>query len=144
MILKPRTKGPWQNEHAHRETRRTPLKVEAWGRQLKSHAAEYGEHVDDSDTGYPVAVLKLFADAMKRCPPSISIDTKIMEGQPCVAGTRIPIRSVLRAVEHYGSIDGAVGCYPNLSTQQVQDALFFSQVILELPCGFDETSAAAR
>ena len=81
---------------------------------------------------------------MKRCPSSISIDSNVMDGQPCVAGTRIPVRSVLRAIEHYGSIEGAVECYPNLTTQQVQDALFFSQVILELSSGFDESSVVTR
>ncbi|SRR5258708_37676336 len=142
MIHKIRT-GPWQNEHVHRESRRRHSKLEGWGRQLKSHALQYGERTNDSHDGYPEPVLILFEDAVKRCPSSISIDSNVMDGQPCIAGTRIPVRSVLRAIEHYGSIAGAIECYPTLTAQQVQDALFFSQVILELPSGFDETSVVA-
>lgn len=143
MIRKLRT-TPWQNAHIHRDSRRAHSNIEHWGQSLKTHAVEYGEQTSDADSGYPEAILKRFEDAMKRCPSSISIDSNVMDGQPCVAGTRIPVRSVLRAIEHYGSIEGAVECYPNLTTQQVQDALFFSQVILELSSGFDESSVVTR
>ena len=73
---------------------------------------------------------------------SISIDPDIMEGQPCVTGTRIPVRAVLRAIEHYESLDGAIMCYPHLTKEQVKDVLYFSQVLLE-PRGIDEASTAA-
>jgi uncharacterized protein (DUF433 family) len=116
--------------------------MEGWGRPLDSHAIEYGEQATGADSGYPDAILKLFEDAIMRCPSSISIDVDVMEGQPCIAGTRIPVRSVLRAVEHYGSIEGAIRCYPDLTTQQVQDALFFSQVLLEASRGIDTIAPA--
>lgn len=82
--------------------------------------------------------------ALKLCP-SVSIKETVMEGQPCIAGTRIPVRAVLRAVEHYGSIEGALSCYPHLSSQNVKDALYFAQVVLEaLPGGLDEITPANR
>jgi uncharacterized protein (DUF433 family) len=128
---------PWQNQHVHRESRRIHLRTEGWGLSTKSHAAEFGEQTIESIGEYPDALLNRFEDAIGRCPSSISIDTEVMEGQPCIAGTRIPVRSVLRAIEHYGSIEGAVECYPDLTPEQVQDALFFAQVILEIPRGID-------
>ena len=75
--------------------------------------------------------------------PSISMDVEIMQGQPCIFGTRIPVRSVLRALEQYGSVIGVKNCYPHLTTEQVGDALYFSQIVLELPSGIDETSPIA-
>jgi uncharacterized protein (DUF433 family) len=80
--------------------------------------------------------------ALKRCR-GISIDPEIMEGRPCVAGTRIPVRAVLRVIEQYGSIADAVKCYPHLSLDQVRESVYFSQLLLELPDGIDETSAAS-
>jgi uncharacterized protein (DUF433 family) len=71
-----------------------------------------------------------------RCP-SISIDDEIMDGQPCIEGTRIPVRSVIRAVELYGSIDGAVKCYPHLNAQHIKDALYFTQIVLEQRLAFE-------
>ena len=66
-----------------------------------------------------------------------------MEGQPCISGTRIPVRAVLRAIEYYESLDGAIRCYPHLTKSQVKDALYFSQVLLEPQSGIDEASTAA-
>jgi uncharacterized protein (DUF433 family) len=134
---------PWQNHDVHRESTRIRLRLEDWGCSPKVHAVVYGEEATAADGGYTEALLKVFGDAMTRCRSSISIDPYIMEGQPCIAGTRIPVRSVLRAIEHYGSIKEAIKCYPGLTSQQVQDALFFSQVILELPSGIDKPALAS-
>jgi uncharacterized protein (DUF433 family) len=75
--------------------------------------------------------------------PTISINPNIMEGRPCIAGTRIPVRAVLRVIEQYGSVDEAVRCYPHLTAEQVKDALYFSEMILEPPSGIDETAIAS-
>lgn len=106
-------------------------------------------HADDSDHtshvvtyGYIPEVLALFDMAAKRCP-SISLDPEVMEGQPCIVGTRIPVRSVLRAVEQYGSVEEAVRCYPHLTVDLIKDALYFSQVVLEPSSGLEEPTAAA-
>ena len=91
---------------------------------------------------YPEALEKLFARAIERCP-SISVDKDIMQGQPCIFGTRIPVRSVLRVLEHSASADAVKESFPHLTTQQVEDVLYFSQLILELPSGVDETAIIA-
>ncbi len=127
------------HEHVHRQSRMMKKRCLEWPLRLR----DYVEAQQDARTvsEYPAALLTVFEATMKRCP-SVSIDTDVMAGQPCIAETRIPVRSILRAIEHYGSIEGAVMCYPDLTAQQVQDALFFSQVILELPRG-DESSVAS-
>ncbi len=90
---------------------------------------------------YAKGVQESFEQAVKRCP-TVVINHDIMEGQPCVVGTRIPVRAVLRALEQYGSIEGVRTCYPHLTKSQVEDALYFCQIILEPPGGLDETSTA--
>ena len=85
--------------------------------------------------------MKSFEDAMRRCP-TISVDEEIMDGQPCIAKTRIPVRAVLRALEQYGSIDEVRRCYPHLTKDQVEDALYFSQIVLELPGGLEDAETA--
>lgn len=137
MIQRQET-GTWKNPHPHHRRKQEPR-----GRTLQDHASEFGEQaVETSISEYPIALVKRFKEAMNRCPASISIDVDVMDGQPCISGTRIPVRSILRAIEHYGSIEGAMVCYPDLTAQQVQDALFFSQVILELPRGDDSSVAS--
>ena len=80
--------------------------------------------------------------ALTRCP-TIAVDPEVMGGQPCIAGTRIPVRSVLRVVEHYGSLEEVVKCYPHLTHDQGKDAIYFTQVLLELSSGIDQTSVAS-
>jgi uncharacterized protein (DUF433 family) len=96
-----------------------------------------------AECSYPRDVLNLFWSAVLRCP-QISMDSAIMQGQPCIAGTRIPVRSILRVIEQYGSVGDVKRCYPHLTTEQVEDALYFSQIILELPSGPDKSTAPAR
>jgi uncharacterized protein (DUF433 family) len=66
-----------------------------------------------------------------------------MDGKPCIVGTRVPVASVLRAIEQYGSVDGAVMCYPHISAEQVKDALYFTQLVLESPDGINEIAVAS-
>jgi uncharacterized protein (DUF433 family) len=133
----------WRNESD--ASRRTKLKgspVDLW---LRVAASAPPKCVDapPNDTGYPAAVLSIFESASRRCP-SIILNREIMEGQPCIVGTRIPVKAVLRAIEQYGSLDGVRKCYPHLTNDQVEDALYFSQLVLELPSGIDQSSVASR
>jgi uncharacterized protein (DUF433 family) len=65
--------------------------------------------------------------------PSITVDHKVLSGTPRIAGTRIPVYMVLDAVEYYGTLDGALRSYPDLTLQQVKDALSFAGTVLEYP-----------
>jgi uncharacterized protein (DUF433 family) len=77
----------------------------------------------------PLPFSEILTEAVKKCS-SISMDPRRMQGSPCIAGTRIPVHLVLWAVEQHGSIDGALKSYPDLTTQQVKDALYFGEVVL--------------
>jgi uncharacterized protein (DUF433 family) len=134
----------WQTSHTHHDSRSRLLKLSRWGRLYKPYEREQSEElatVGHAASQYPKDVANSFEDALRRCP-SVSIDAEIMEGQPCIGGTRIPVRAVLRAIEQYGNVQDVVTCYPHLTVEQVEDALYFSQVVLELPSGLDETTVA--
>lgn len=138
--MKLNTETIWRGTPSHhRESlgRRHSLWLTAVSRKRTTPCYE-GE---SNDNCYSPAISALFENAAKRSP-SVSIDREIMEGQPCITGTRIPVRSVLRALELYGSLEGVKSCYPELDLELVKDALYFSQIVLELPRGVDEAEVA--
>jgi uncharacterized protein (DUF433 family) len=146
MKLSPeKTRVLWRDApHAHHRTGRRRLLPGIWPRIQKQHV-----HTEDEDNpdcqvylGYTQALVGAFERAAKESA-SVSINPSIMDGQPCIAGTRIPVHSVLRAIEHYGSLEEAVKCYPHLTIPQVKDALFFAQTVLEPVDGIDETETTS-
>ena len=78
------------------------------------------------------SIHEMYKCALERCP-SISINVRRQQGVPCIKGTRIPAHLVIWAVEQSGSIAGALKSYPDLTTQQVKDALYFAETILGSP-----------
>lgn len=81
---------------------------------------------------YAVSVEQAFRIAA-RDYPAVSVRSDIMMGAPCVSGTRIPIYTVLEAVEHYGELRGAIKSYPRLTLEQVKDAIGFAKSVIECP-----------
>ena len=69
--------------------------------------------------------------------PHIAIDAEILGGTPRVAGTRIPVYMVLDAVEYYGALEGALKSYPQLSLEQVKEAVGFAGTVLEHPVDYE-------
>lgn len=76
-----------------------------------------------------ILVSEVYRRALAECP-SISVDARRQHGLPCIVGTRIPVHLVIWAVEQSGSIKGALKSYPDLSPEQVRDALYFAETIL--------------
>ena len=72
----------------------------------------------------------------------IAIDADVICGTPRIAGTRIPVYMVLDAVQHYGTLEGALLSYPHLSIEQVKDALRFSVEVLEHPVEYKSEAIA--
>jgi uncharacterized protein (DUF433 family) len=68
---------------------------------------------------------------------SIAIDDEIIGGTPRIAGTRIPVYMVLDAVEYYGELEGARKSYPQLSLEQVKEAVSFAGSVLEHPVDYE-------
>ena len=69
--------------------------------------------------------------------PTVSVNPNVMGGAPCIDGTRIPVYMILDAIEHHGSPDGVLESYPNLTAEQVKDAIGFAKVVVECPLGDD-------
>ena len=55
----------------------------------------------------------------------IVCDPAVLEGEPTVRGTRIPVRSVVLAAREFGGVDGARRAYPQLDVRAVKDALAY-------------------
>jgi uncharacterized protein (DUF433 family) len=89
------------------------------------------------------SIKMVYSLAASECP-SISVNPRVQNGKPCIAGTRIPVHLVLWSVEHKGSIAGALKSYPDLTTQQIKDALYFAEVILGSPNVNSEAATSAR
>jgi uncharacterized protein (DUF433 family) len=92
--------------------------------------------------GEAQSLLAVFQEAARELP-SIHIDSEIQGGAPVVKGTRIPVHLVLRAIEQHGTLEGAIRSYPELSLDQVKDALYFARVILGCPSGVKEVPATS-
>ncbi len=100
------------------------------------------EKVINKAVAFPLLHSAAISMALKRTP-LISVDPKVMQGQACIAGTRIPVAAVIRVIEHYGSLDDVVACYPHLTKEQAKQALCFSQMVLEPLSGEDEFTPSA-
>src|SRR5437763_16977061 len=85
----------------------------------------FGAFTRPSDASWISKPFSVVLESAQREIPTILMDASMMQGQPCIEGTRIPVRAVLRAIEHYVPLDNVVKCYPHLTVQQVKDALFF-------------------
>jgi uncharacterized protein (DUF433 family) len=56
----------------------------------------------------------------------ITVDHRIMGGVPCVAGTRIPVATVVGLVANGLTIDEIVAEYPQLTAADVQACLGYA------------------
>ena len=65
----------------------------------------------------------------------IRIDHGILGGSPRIVNTRIPVYMILDAIEFHGDLAGAIKSYPELTIEQVRDAVLFASEVLECPCG---------
>jgi uncharacterized protein (DUF433 family) len=63
--------------------------------------------------------------------PSIVVRRGLMGGNPCVKGTRIPVYMILDGIEYHGNLKGVLKSYPQLTIEQVRDAVRFSKIAME-------------
>lgn len=74
----------------------------------------------------------------------IAREYTILGGEPVVKGTRIPVRSIVRAFEIYGDRGRVLQAFPSLKPEQVDAAMRFYQHNPELIRQYiDENEAAA-
>jgi uncharacterized protein (DUF433 family) len=99
----------------------------------------WGRSYEEEIRSYAVSVAEAFQMANKQYP-SISVDSEVMAGAPCLQNTRIPVYMILDAIEYYGNIEAATHSYPSISLQQVKDAIGFAKLVVECPLEDDSTS----
>lgn len=61
----------------------------------------------------------------------ISVDHRIMGGVPCIRGTRIPVTAVVGMVAEGMATDDIVAAFPQLSPEDVRDALRFAAAAVD-------------
>lgn len=108
--------------------RRPPRKVvrEGWSFP-RSEAEDYARIGKDLGASLRQSFQKVLEQF-----PSIAMNDDVLGGTPRIAGTRVPLYMVVRAVRHFGSIEGAMEEY-DLTRVQVTEALAFAASVLELP-----------
>jgi len=82
--------------------------------------------------GTAMTMEEIFGLASKEVP-TVTVRKGCVGGKPCIEGTRVPVYMILDAIEYSGSLDGAIESYPQLSREQVKEAVRFSKLILECP-----------
>jgi|SRR5271166_4160361 len=106
-------------------------KLDRWGSIHFAHfhhVAECPSPTKDLSISFEKVLYKSMQDF-----PLIAMDRDILCGTPRIAGTRIPVYMVLDAVQHYGTLDGARISYPQLTAEQVKEAVSFAGIVLEQP-----------
>ena len=79
---------------------------------------------------FSISLREAFAVAKDQVP-SITIRPGLVGGNPCVTGTRIPVYMILDAIEYYGTLKRVLKSYPQLTSEQVKDAVRFAKIALE-------------
>jgi uncharacterized protein (DUF433 family) len=61
----------------------------------------------------------------------ITVDPKQMNGQPCIRGMRLTVRRVVESVSLYPNREDLLREYPELTNEDIQQALEFAAANLE-------------
>jgi uncharacterized protein (DUF433 family) len=102
----------------------TELRELRFGKFLRRHCP--------TAKNFDVSLRDVFVEAA-RAVETVTSTAGILGGTPCIRGTRVPVYMVLDAVEHYGTLKGALRSYPQLSESQVKEAVRFAKLVMERP-----------
>jgi uncharacterized protein (DUF433 family) len=61
----------------------------------------------------------------------ITVHPAQMGGQPCIRGLRIPVATVVAMVADGMSVDEIVAALPDLTSEDVSDALYYAAAVLQ-------------
>lgn len=61
----------------------------------------------------------------------VGIDDDLHHGDPCIRGTRIPVRTIIGSLADGMSLDGICEAYPQLSAEDVHAALSYAAEVLK-------------
>jgi uncharacterized protein (DUF433 family) len=108
-------------------------KIRRWLQETQPYAAAKGPELQLSD----VVVIRLdpaFRDAFKQLRSYrdgrerfIESNPEIRQGEPVIAGTRLPVRAVAERVKDGDTIDDLIEDYPHISRKAFQTALIYAQ-----------------
>lgn len=109
------------DHHAHEDTRKV---------SRMKHWRDYVRRYNPTAKDFSISMREVFAVAHRQVP-SIVVQQGLVGGNPCVDGTRIPVYMILDAIEFHGTLRGVLKSYPQLSADQVKDAVRFSKIVVE-------------
>jgi uncharacterized protein (DUF433 family) len=61
----------------------------------------------------------------------ITIDPKVMVGQPCIRGTRLTVRFIVNLLAHGTTVDEILEEYPRLTREDIAACLLYAVDVLE-------------
>lgn len=56
----------------------------------------------------------------------ISVDPAVHHGDPCIAGTRVPVGVILGSIAEGDTVEQVLASYPQLTREDIQAALLFA------------------
>jgi uncharacterized protein (DUF433 family) len=92
-----------------------------------SHIASTKKNLDISFASVLRREIEEFAE--------IEMTPGVLGGTPRITGTRIPVSMILDAAQFHGDLKGALKSYPDLTMDQVKQAISFSAAVLECRSG---------
>jgi uncharacterized protein (DUF433 family) len=61
----------------------------------------------------------------------ITIDPKVMVGQPCIRGTRLPVRMIVNLLAHGATFDEIFEDFPRLTREDILACLLYAVDVLD-------------
>lgn len=115
------TRGPWRC--ALDEIDRLRAELTASRAELASAKARIADLREEAETlkGAVRRLIAVYCDDVK--PPAVTSTPGVRGGSPCLAGTRMPVGSVLSLVAVRCKLEPVLEDYPHLTVEQVRDAL---------------------
>ncbi|HEY9404452.1 MAG TPA: DUF433 domain-containing protein [Pyrinomonadaceae bacterium] len=87
--------------------------------------------------------LRELADKLCEEHPAISTEPHIFGGIPHIKGVRLSVGDILGKLYTYGNIQEILDTYsPDVSEEQIKEAIAYAQDFLEMACDPDESSEA--
>ena len=106
------------------------VREEAGQRPSFRHWLEYVRRRTPTAKDFSISMRDAFSMAGMQVP-SIVVQRGLVGGNPCIKGTRIPVYMILDAIEYHGSLKGVLKSYPQLTIEQVTDAVRFAKIAID-------------
>ena len=74
----------------------------------------------------------------------ITIDPKVMVGQPCIRGTRLPVRMIVNLLAHGATFDEIFEDFPRLTREDILACLLYAVDVLDEQYSATSLAASSR